>query len=737
MIHLAKRAPKKQQAEATNSSKSKPEEFTNLYKAALLAILAYAFVYSIIYVVGPSFFGDDTVYLSLAHSVVQGNFQESPFIFSVRLLQIYPIAFFYYVFGVSLLSSAAWDILSYVLTIAVVFFIARELYDNYAGIASALLFAVFPLIVPLSATVSDDIPMAFITSLAMLAILYATRKNSKKWYFATGALIIASVLVTPEGGVIAFPIAAYLLIELARKKIKLDKVSAHFIYGLLVAGILLMIFNTASSANPLITLTTTSHFYSAVGGQNTIPSTNTDPMFYIQQMFPYNILHIVYSSFSSGNFNPVSIFNSIYIINYNSAGFYFYIMVLCAAYLLIRKEKRSYFAIFWLLVAFGYLEFGPMHVSLFPFSYLLSYRLLRFLTVIAAPTVIIIGIAISRLSRIKKRYIGIIIGAAAILFLIATSLPVNSLWYRVSYVERFDQLSIANYLSALPNNTTIYYASSFSDLPIYMKFSNMSRFQVYDSISDCRSIPGNSYIILPKYQEMFGLNYTPNPSKECPYWQQVLYPNATGFPDYITSVAVPFRAQLYYIPAFPENYGFNYSNLTGVGTLEHGNITNFTTINRVDSVNVLLGTTTYPNTTVNVTVTYSGEFKWSDGALTIKYLKSPIINVHYFGVGLANQSNISVQNGQGFSNIISSVGQPIQGPLQNPNTTLNVSWEFAVSNSMAGKTLRICGGYFAAYQNDIRGWPSVFYNLSSKRISIANVSEINVVSSECSYLKVI
>ena len=727
-----------------SAAKNKSAPLSKYYKIAILAILAYALVYSIVFLEGPSFFGDDTVYLNLAHSITQGNFHESSFIFSVRLLQAFPIAVFYKLFGVSMLSSSAWDILSYILTIAVVFLLGRELYDNYAGIVSALLFAVFPMIVQLSATISDDIPMAFVTSLAMLALLYATKYGSKKWYFVTGVLIIASVLVTPEGGIIAFPIFAYLIIQMARKKIKPNSVSAYFIYGLLAAGIILMAFNYASSGDPLITFTLTSHFYSAVGGQNTIPSTNTDPMFYIQNMFPYNILQTVYTGINNGDLNSISLFNSVYVINYNAVGFYFYIMAICAIFLLLRRERRSYFAILWLIVAFLYLEFGPMHLSISPFSYLLSYRLERFLTIIAAPTVLIIGIAVSRLAGIRRRRAGKILGLAMIIFLILTALPINGMWYQVTYAERFDQIAIANYLNQLPNTTTVYMASSFSNLPIYMGFNNMSRFIVYDSISNCTLLHGNSYVIIPKYIRMFGLNYTPDPSSYCPSWKLVLYPNISQpLPRYITSIALPFNAKLYFVPENAANgislgNGSNYSNLTGVGTLHDGAIGNFITINRVESINLSLSQNSVPaNGTLNITVTYSGEFGWSDGSQATRYLESPMINIHYFGVEFANQSNLSVQNSPDFNDYASyyeGVGNPVQSWGKNASTTLAITWPFTVSSTAAGKTLKICGGYYASYNS--KTWPSLYYRLSSASANVQNSTVISIVSRNCSYLHI-
>ncbi|MDE1855794.1 MAG: glycosyltransferase family 39 protein [Candidatus Micrarchaeota archaeon] len=523
----------------------------NAARGMLLAILAFALIYSIVFVEGPSFFGDDTVYLDMANAVVHGNFHQSPFIFSVRLLMAYPIGFFYSLFGVSLITSSAWDIISFLGIIVVAFLLGKELHGNLAGIIAALLAGFFPLLVQLSATVSDDIPLAFITSLAMLALLYGQRKASREWYFIAGILLIASPLVTPEGLIIIITAIFYLIVEVLRKKIALDAKLLSLPAGMAAALIVLMLFNFINSGNPLITFTVNTNFYSAVGQQNTIPSTNTDPMFYLQDMFSYGVISNLQAAAHAGIFNPLTIWQSIYMQNPNNAGFFFYVLVLAAIYLILRKERKAYFVLFWFAISFLYLEFGPMHISLVPFSYLLSYRLTRFLTIIAVPTVVVIGIALARLtSRYPKpsSLLGICFASAVAIFLILTSLPINTLWYHTTYAERFDQLAMAQYLNQLPNTTKIYFTGAFSNIHSYMMFDNLSRFYAYDNMQNCTQIPKGAYVLIPKYNKVFTLNYTPNPLPYCPGWKLAMSPQIDQqFSQDIIASAEPFRGNLYYV----------------------------------------------------------------------------------------------------------------------------------------------------------------------------------------------
>jgi hypothetical protein len=728
----------------------------------LAGIVIYAIVYSLAFVGGPSFYGDDTVYLGLAHDVLSGSFQQGPFIFSVRILQFLPIAFFYALFGVNLYTSSAWDILSFALSIIVAFFIGRELYDYKAGLFAALLLAFFPMAAELAPTVSDDIPLMFLTSLAMLFLILAQKNSSKRFYALSGVALVASPLVTPEGIIIIIVAFLYLIIEFARKKIK--KSAAYVIIGMLTAGVMLMLFNMVTSQNPFVTITTNTHFYSAVGQPNTIPSTNTDLNFYPQTMFPYSLISIISSSLQSHQINPISIWQRIYVVNYNQSGFYFYALVLAALYLIIRKERRAYFALFWFVLGFLYLEFGPMHVSLAPFQYLLAYRLQRFLLLLGVPLVVVIGIAMSKAigtNKNAKLYAAVVFVALALLFLISTSIPLNLFQYTMLAYERYDQLTIANYLSALPNTTKIYRMSGFSNIDSYMKFNNLSRLYAYDSISNCSKIPAGAYVIIPKYIEVFNLAYTPNPERYCPNWKLVLFPQyPVNVSSDISSAAQPFGAKLYLVPGNSMNSSssssttnsaattvfssqqYNYFNLTGVGYLNRttGKLTNFTVVNNVSSVETSLNrSSAAPGDRVRLNVTFIGAFRWYGNNATTYYLNSAIINVHYYGVELSNQTGeLWDQNNGPWYYYVSQFGEPHQILFSNASRYLRVSWNITPTANATGKTLKLCGGYFATYENTtLHGsWAEEFDYLSRNQTFVVNSTVINIPTSACAYLSV-
>ncbi len=507
---------------------------------ALTIILLYTAIYSILNATGPSNFGDDVAYAGLANQIATGTFHESSYIFSLRILQVYPIAFFYWLLGANIYTSQAWDSLSFVLTIVITFYIGKEIYSEYAGLLAAFLMSFFPISVVYAMTMSDNIPMMLFASAAMLALIKAEKRKSRFWYFVLAPFALASFLVTPEGGIIGVVIVAYLAVEIFRKKIKVDRIFLFFFYGIIVFMFLLLLFNYWNSGNPFISITGTAHFFSAVGGQNTIPSTDTNLSFYFNIMFPYT---------------PQVMFGGIYdmLSNQNTVGFYFYALAASLVYLAIRKEKRAYFPAFWFFAGFLYLEMGPMHISINPLQYLLMYRIDRYLNLVAVPVALLIAIAITRsVGNIKKingkTLAALEVSALSLLFIIGTALLIDRRWSSIMYAQRYDQVQIAQYLSALPNTTKIYYVNGLSDVMIYNGFSNMSRYHNYADMPNCSDLPVGAYVIVPKYATFDNLNYTPDPNEYCSGWSIALDPGVPpGISQLVNGSSSHFYAWLYYV----------------------------------------------------------------------------------------------------------------------------------------------------------------------------------------------
>ena len=481
----------------------------------LLAVILFnAAFYAFTHYEGPSGYGDDSVYASLAASALQGSFTESQgFIFSVRLLSFYPTAFFY-LFGANTLTSSLFDILSYFGLIIIAFYFAKMFYSYKEGVISAFLISIFPIVTKFAVNMGEDVPLTFVTSLAVVLFLYGERGKQKWSYFLSGALIVAAWLISYESGAAIAFLAVYALIELARKKIRIDKSSLFFVYGIVIALLLTFIFSYFNSGFPFITITENIRFYSAVGtvvnGLSTIPSTNVDLLFYPQAMFQYHLISVLMHS------SPTTLLGNIANTLFPKAaieeyGLYFYLLVICAAVLLILRDRRSFFTLFWLAFLIAFLEFGPMDVlSLHPVAlhYTLAYRLGRFMMITAVPLSAAIAMSLGKLLEFKNRYFlafGSVVLVLILALLYAQNTQIENYWYQWQMYQESLAMQPAGFIRATAPNATVYleeivpnagnigYLSAFwVYLGSYKRYSDL---QLVSNSINCSNIEQGSYIV--------------------------------------------------------------------------------------------------------------------------------------------------------------------------------------------------------------------------------------------------
>lgn len=513
----------------------------------LVLILANALYYGLTHYEGASQYGDDIVYLYLGSSVAHGVYTISSFIFSVRLMEAFPIGVFYTLFGVNDLSSTAWNLLSYIGIIVVTFLIGRFLYNNKAGLLSAFLVSIFPLVTKYAVNVGEDIPLAFLGGLAVLFFLYAERNSSRWYYLISGILLVAVWLTSYEGAVVIAFVFLYAIIEILRKKIQLNREPLFFIFGIVIAFLVTFIYSQLSSNCAFCVITTNTNFYSAVagsaGGASTIPSANTDLSFYIRSMFQYGALN----AFNTHNLsNTLSYFSNQLFgqIQNSEYGLYFYALVPAAALLLAFRERRSYFLIFWFVFSFLFLEFGPMHVgvSLNPpsITYLLAHRLLRFMLVAAIPLCCIIGIGLAKLLEFRNKILVSGFAVAVVLLfamLYANNYFISNFWYLWEHYPEQLVMQAVNFIKPLPMNTAIYLEGQFNNANVGYSASmintylgdplaNRVNYSIAANVS-CSSLKSGSYIIWS------------GPPK-CPNWSNAL--NITvpkDIPSYVVSAENP------------------------------------------------------------------------------------------------------------------------------------------------------------------------------------------------------
>ena len=524
---------------------------SNSIEVAFVAtLLLLTSLYSIAFAIGPSHLGDDVWYSWLAHyasiSAYKQNFGD---ILSVRPLQIIPIGTFYYLFGSGIYTSNAWDAISFVLTVLLTYLIGKELYNWKVGVIAASLLAIFPMANIYSVTMSDNIPLMFLATLAVFAFIKGTKRRSRKWYIVSGAATAAAPFVIPEGFIFWIIMAVVLLWEMLKGERSRKYKAVYAVCGFTAVIAVMVLFNYVTSGYPFITFTANAQYYSQIYRPDIMPQPISIALaFYPSVMFPYSLSQGVTSVVSILTYAQQS---------YGKSGLFFYAMTAALAYLIITKDRRIAIPAIWIIVGFAYLEFGPMHFSLSPLTYILSHRLDRYLTLIGPPlSVAIAGAAFDVVRRSRKRYSEIKIAILTLGFVVLaiTSFEITYSWHLVLVDSQYTELSIAGMLNQLSSSTKVYLDAGYGDLAVYMGFRNFSRFYLgYGGANNCSEIPGGSYVVIPRYGND-GFSFVPDPLIYCDYWIKVMSPQVPYNSTWVIAPTQPFEADLYYVPA---NYTYS------------------------------------------------------------------------------------------------------------------------------------------------------------------------------------
>ncbi|MEM3227646.1 MAG: glycosyltransferase family 39 protein [Candidatus Micrarchaeaceae archaeon] len=553
---------------------------------ALLAIIvAYDIVHSIAYTLGPTMLSEDFAYVLLAIGALHGNISFSSFyIDGTRILQYLPIALLYKLFGVNIYTSSAWNEMMFVGTVLIAFFVGKRVYSAHAGLVSALLVSFFIPAVKNSVTVGINETMMFFVSLTLLVLLYAKDRKSKWLMFATGVLALVTPLTIPIGIIAIIAVFIYVIAEFLRHELS-GALIAWLFLGIVVASMPILAFSYISTGNALIIIHQNAAYYSNLSMTYTTFGILGSPpgvyanssgnnvqsylLFYPQQMFASGIVSSLRNAIITRNFNLAAFWRQIYKVNNNNSGFYFYAVFISALMLLMLEEKRAYFPLFWLAVGLGFLEFAPMGITLSPFRYILIFRAFRYTTSVAVPVAVIISIAVMKIAGIEGHVSiisynkwrmknarplhlpRVVFAAAIVVFLIATSVPINNSWYSYVYAQTYPLHAFANYMNKLSNSTALYVpGGDYPYLYTYMYRDNVNRIIIYNSIYNCSQIPYGAYVIIPNATSGFApqLPYVNNTGMACPNWKLVLDVNAS--PYIVSRSGWPkgrYEQRLYYV----------------------------------------------------------------------------------------------------------------------------------------------------------------------------------------------
>ncbi|MDE1851981.1 MAG: glycosyltransferase family 39 protein [Candidatus Micrarchaeota archaeon] len=494
------------------------KDFAEKYQYHILALVLLAgAALSILFFKGISVYGDDFDYPMYVPGILNGTFMQDYSIFSLRLAMVFPLAFFIKIFGYNNVGAGAYTFICYLLSIVLLFVFGRRLYDARAGLFGALMFAVYPLSLEYSTNDSPMMPMVLFTGLSLLLFMYAREGKGIKFYVLSGMMTFLAYLANPLALIYVLLIAAYIALITVRSLSDgrgVDYRPFLYLLGLATAVNLLGVLNLSASVqhDPYFGISLTNYYYRAAGAPFEIYYTDPSLNFYLRGYFPYGFSRALLGMLNldpagaAGSMSGIlkSMF-SLHSLNVNDVGLFGYAAALSGVPLLLKRDRRSYFALAWAAFIVLYMEFGSMSIT----HYFPIYKLMRFTTLAALPEMLVLGIALSRLSRFRVNgaRLGMMAAALAIALLVATSLPLDYYIYLYNYNTMLYPRVMAQEIMSIPGiHGRIVYAPAL--IPFYLEYytgyPKDIAFIEYGSgvygtvpIESCSGLYNNTYVVVP------------------------------------------------------------------------------------------------------------------------------------------------------------------------------------------------------------------------------------------------
>jgi len=141
----------------------------------LLVIIIFALFLRLYFFVGLNG-SSDVNYAKFAHDVLNSYFYIGNVVDALRPPSFYPIAFFYFLFGINEFSLVSYHLLTSIGSIVIIFYLGKYFFDEKTALLAALFLSFFPLNVIYATWALPDVPISFLSGLVILIFFKAKDK---------------------------------------------------------------------------------------------------------------------------------------------------------------------------------------------------------------------------------------------------------------------------------------------------------------------------------------------------------------------------------------------------------------------------------------------------------------------------------------------------------------------------------------------------------------------------------
>jgi len=438
----------------------------------LIIILLFALGLRLIFFAGVNT-SDDAIYYNSAHDILIGNFKPG-WVMNLRVMLLYPVAFFFWLFGINNFSAGLWPLICSLGTLVAIYKIGEMMFNKKVGLLAAFLFSFYPLEVIYGTRLAADIPTEFFVVLSVFLFLKGLMKKRESiLFFSVGVAAGLSYLVKELGLLVFVFYLAYIIFDILKKR----KINWNYFF----------IFLGFLSVFALEGL----YYYSTTGD-------------FLQRFHESIKTYGVTSGYWGKGIQPIDIFTfyppaMLNLANYYPSpntriyGFFFYFVIIAIAYFLIKKEKKSYILILWLVSLFLYLQIGTRSIS----QYLIFGKEMRFLTLISAPALILVAAFFLSENKLIKKFIQPI----SILFLFFTSIYYS--YFLANYLNYgmgecgclrvSDIKHVAEFVKSNPTITTYVDSGVYDNIRFFLAY-NTTNLKIANSMN--KNDIKNAYVVV-------------------------------------------------------------------------------------------------------------------------------------------------------------------------------------------------------------------------------------------------
>lgn len=329
------------------------------HKAVLLLLLIVIFGLLLrLYFFTKIISGDDLEYYNFAYQIKQHTFKHDASFHSPRIGLTYPTAFFYNLFGISEITSNLLPLLVSVLSIILIFYLGKIMFNEEIGLIASFLLSFFPLNVFYSTTLFPDLPSAFFTALSVFLFFKAEKNKSNLNYLLAGLSVGIGYLMKELSALI---LIFFIIFILYKKNFK--KSHLLILLGFFMIFLFELFYYSIKTSNPLFR-------YTIVSSQATNIMRTYYPNYFGIAALSRLFLHYPYLIFTD-----------------TSTVFFYALTALSFIYCIAKRRKECYALLMWIAPIALYVNFGSLSFS----QYVPLPAGVRYLEIITIPSILLIS----------------------------------------------------------------------------------------------------------------------------------------------------------------------------------------------------------------------------------------------------------------------------------------------------------------------------------------------------------